>query len=29
VRFIVFITLTAIGKASRYAILLGILEIFN
>ena len=29
VRFIVFITLTAVGKASRYAILLGILEIFN
>lgn len=29
VRFSVFITLTAIGKASRYAILLGILEIFN
>ena len=29
VRFIVFITLTAIGKACRYAILLGILEIFN
>lgn len=28
VRFVVFISLTAIGKATRYAILLGLLELF-
>jgi membrane protein YqaA with SNARE-associated domain len=27
VHFLVFITLTAIGKATRYAILLGLLEL--
>jgi len=29
VNFFVFITLTAIGKATRYALLLGLLEVFN
>ena len=29
VRFSVFLTLTAIGKATRYAILLGLLELFG
>jgi membrane protein YqaA with SNARE-associated domain len=29
VHFIVFIVLTAIGKATRYAVLLGILEFFR
>ena len=29
VHFLVFIVLTAIGKATRYALLLGILEIFR
>jgi len=29
VNFFIFITLTAIGKATRYALLLGLLEVFN